>query len=255
MSNPNPPAQPDTQQIQQAISETAKPQQGVPLEVHLPTGEVFKGTTPQEMLDKLVASKTEATRTIQAERARIQQLEEELRQARTPPPDADADARRQLALQYYETWAKDPTEATKIQMSQLLGVPAEQVADVLKAAVSNSSVRGATEEFIARYPDFPQSPQTAEMMKQALRDRFGEGLHVATADNLELVYNDLRRQGKITPSAMVPTATMNASTPPPNLRGAGAAPNPVNDVLAQFQNMSVDDMKKTLDRLYAQGVR
>lgn len=255
MSNPNPPAPPE-QQIQQAIEQVKTEQQlnkngGMPLEVTLETGEKYVGTTPQELLDKLVQGKTEASKAIKAERDRNAELQAQISMLQQQIPQAspsDADKQRKIQDRY-KTWSENPTEATKQDLADLLGVPVERVVDVMREAIGSSVVNKAADEFLARCPDFPQTPQTASLMRDELSRRYGTTPDAASADNLELVYHQLVREGRIQPQAMAPSALMNANTPIPNLRGGSAPPNPVNDLIAQARTMPLEQLKQVLDRL------
>src|SRR6185436_15010183 len=167
-----------------------KTAQGIPLEVKLPTGEIYRGSTPQEVLDQMIAGKVEANRYIE------QQKRQNAEYSRPTPSADEAEQQRKIQARY-TTWAQNPTEATRQDLADLLGVPADKVVDVMKQAITNSTVSSATEEFMNRVPNFPNNPQTAQMMNATLRRRFCSGMEAATADNLELAYNELVRTGQI----------------------------------------------------------
>ena len=249
MSNPNPPADP----IAQVISEVKKdaPGGGIPLEVTLTTGQIYRGATPQEVLDQLVKAQTESTITIKQQRDRTKELEAQLEQAHAPKPSESDAAQQQKLTAYYETWAKDPTDATRGQLADLLGIPKDRVIEVLKNAITASTANSASDEFIARYPEFPSNPQTAQLMNEKLRQLFGGGIDAATADNLELAYNALRREGRIVPNTLAASGFTQPPQPLPILRGSSAPPNPnlLND--AEFRSLSLDKMKEVLERATA----
>lgn len=249
MSNPNPP-NPSPDQIQQAINATT---QGVPLEVRLETGQVYRGATPQDVLNQLVAAQTEASRTITSERAERARIEHELAtvKAQIPAPPVDAsDAEKQA---YYQKWAQNPDEALQEQFGKMLGIPASKVTEVLKRAVNTTVVNSAADEFMARYPNFP--PAASQLMNQRLKERFGESMDATTADNLELVYGELVRTGRITPEPLSATGVSHPYTAVANLRGQQAPPNPMNQVLSDFASLPLDKMREALERMQAQGIR
>ena len=248
MSNPNPPGTPGADQIQQAIDQIAKPS-STPLQVNLQTGEVYKGDTPEDLLSKLVASKEEATRTIRAREAEMNDLRGQMAelQARIPQPPPDQSQTKDN--EYYETWAKDPDEAARMQLSKMLGIPKDKVVDVLKTVVKDGLTTKAADEFVMRNPEFPQSQESAAIITQMLAQRFGQTIESTTADNLELVYHQAVREGRLQPRQLQTQRIEQPNQVMPNLRGGSAPPNPVNDVMSQFNSMSLEQMKATLERL------
>ena len=251
MSNPNPenPAAP----IAAVIKDVTQTPGDFPLEVSIPDSpQKFTAKTPQEMLDKLVAAQTEATRTIASERSQRAALEGQVNELKSripaPPDAAAADAELQ---EQFNRWAKNPTEATRHDLAKLLGVAPDRVVDVMKEAIGNSVVNKAADEFLVRCPDFPQTPQTAALIKNALAARYGSTMEAATADNLEIVYHQLVREGQIQPQSPPPTGLINANIPIPNLRGPSAPPNPVNDIMRQAYTMPLEQLKEVIDRLSA----
>lgn len=262
MSNPNPQVPPE--QIAAAIEQVQTEQQinkpgAFPLEVSIPgTPQKFTGSTPQEVLDKLVHAQAEATRTIAEERTKRSELETQFQtlqgQIERQKPQTTDDPQQEIQ-EHFNLWAKNPTEATKLQLAKILGVPPERVADVMKDAIGTSVVNKAADEFTMRCPDFPQTQQNAVLMRDALAARYGTTPDAATADNLEIVYHQLVREGKIQPASVPVQALANGITPIPHLRGNSAPPNPVNDLLAQARTMPIEQLKEVINRLSTQGVR
>lgn len=252
MSNPNPPTV-DPAQLQQAVTEVRQttPQQGIPLEVKLPTGQIYRGTTPQEVLDQLVQAQTEASQLIKQQKDQLRDMEARIAEYTAPKPSETDAAHQKKIADRYTTWAQNPTEATRQDLADLLGVPADKVVDVLKGAITNSTVSAATEEFMNRVPNFPNNPQTAALMNETLRRRFGSGMEAATADNLELAYNELVRTGRINPDPMQASGVNNPYQAIPSLRGSTAPQNPVNDMLRQFGEMNLEQMKSVIEKYAA----
>lgn len=252
MSNPNPPN--PEQAIQQAIEQSKQTPGAMPLEVKLATGQVYKAETPQELLNKVVAAQEEASRTIQVERQQREQLQQQMAemQKQIPPPPADASQAEKDA--YYMTWAQDPRAALTQQIAKEMGISPDKVWPTLKRAVEGSVATTAADEFLGRYPGFVQTPQNVALIKEGLRQRFGESMEQTTADNLELVYNGLVRAGRIDPASMPASGMNQPYTAVANLRGQQAPPNPVNGILQDFAALPLDKMKETIDRLAASGV-
>ena len=259
MSNPNPPNS-EPQQIQQAIEQVQQNANltkngGIPLEVRLETGQVYTGTTPQEVLDKLVAAQTEASRTLTARNQELEALRHEvttLKQATPPPAPTDKQTR---VAEYYSKWSEDPTEATKMVLADMLGLPADVAVPVLQQAVSNSIVDAASNEFKTRCPDFPENAQNAAMLARAVEQKYGKSLAAASADNLEIAYHELVRNGHITPNALPTAGIAQPNQVLPNLRGNSANPNPVVDVLSQARTMPLDQLKQVIENLQTANAR
>lgn len=241
-------------QIQQVISEVQKPTE-FPLEVKLETGQIYRGQTPQDVLDQIVNAQTEATRTIRAREAEMAGLRQELESVKQQIPKPPANASDAEKQQYYQTWAQDPKQALMMQLGEMIGVKPERVVEVLKRSVEGSTVNSAADEFLGRCPDFPRTNEAGQLMHAAIKSRFGEGPDATTADNLELVYHDLVRNGRIAPGMAPIQSTSQPYQPIPNIRGNSAPPNPVNDIMAQAQTMKLDDLKVVLERLKAQGLQ
>ena len=247
------------QQIQQAIndvqSEAKLNKPGFPLEVTLETGERYTGATPQELLDKLVAGKTEASKAIKAERDRNAELTAQVAmlQQQIPVRTPSQDEKQAKIQEYYNVWAKDPTEATKQNLAELLGVPAENVVEVMKDAIGSSFVNRAADEFTMRCPDFPQTPQNAVLMRDALAAKYGKTIQAATADNLEIVYHQLVRDGRIQPNALPVQGVVNGNVPLPNIRGGSAPPDAELDIRRRAYTMPINELKAVIDRLSTQG--
>ncbi len=249
----NPPPDP----IQQVIENVNTNEQlkGMPLEVAIPgTPQVFKGNTPQELLDQMVRAQAEGTRTIAETRQQVKQLEAELaaaRQVQAPPPTPGAKNNDE----YFKTWAENPNQALKRQLAEEFGLPEDKVIPMLKRGLETSVVNAAAEEFISRCQDFPQSPQSAELMRNKVAQRFGVTADAANADNLELAYHELVREGKLVPNQIPTSGILNQSTPLPNLRGGSVPASPVTDVMAQFGKMTADQMKEAIEKMAAMGHR
>ncbi len=242
------------QQIQQAINEVQAENKSTPfpLEVTIPgTPTKFTGSTPQEVLDQLVNAQSHATRTIAEERAKRAELEARLveMERRQPPPEPNADQAR--IQERYNLWAKNPTEATKQDLADMLGVPADRVIDVMKEAIGSSIVNKSAGEFIERYPDFPQTEANARMMRDGLAAKYGKSLEAATADNLEVVYHQLVREGRIQPQALPVQGLNNPTQPMPNIRGGSAPPDAELDLRRKAYTMPLNELKAVVDRLGA----
>lgn len=236
-----PPATTLEQQIQQATNTT-------PLEIRLETGEHYTGATPQELLDKLAAGKTEASKTIKAEREQRHALERQIAELQQRIPAAPASEPSAATEQYYQTWAKDPEAAFKMQLGTVLGVDPAQAVQILQRTIGQSSVQSASDEFTMRCPDYPGTPEAGQMMREAMAKRFGNSPVAVTADNLELTFNQLVREGKMTPAHQQAAATAGVAPPNPVLRGTSVPPSQEADLLRQAREMPLDKLRELLQR-------
>lgn len=252
-----PPVTPD-QAIQQAI-ESAKQPDSFPLEVKLETGQVYRGQTPQEVLDQLVKAQTEASRTIKAQRDEMETLRSEVQSVRQrveapqAPPTADA------AQEYLLKWAQNPEAATKEKVAEAFGVTPEalpRLAQEMQQQIAGRKIEQAADEFSRRCPEFPQTPESSQMMRQALIERYGTnnlGFVSQDPDKLEATYHELVRQNRIQPNYMPPSGYSQAPAMMPNLRG-NSAPNTGVDFEYQFRQLPLEKQKQVLDDLAARGI-
>ncbi len=243
------------QQVIENVNTAAKISENGVIEIAIPDSpQVFKGT-PQELLDQFVKAQTNATQTIKSERQEKEQLRQELANMRAqqvqPPPPPGAKNNDE----YFKTWAENPNQALKRQLAEEFGLPEDKVIPMLKRGLETSVVNAAAEEFISRCQDFPQSPQSAELMRNKVAQRFGVTADAANADNLELAYHELVREGKLVPNQIPTSGLMNQNQPLPNLRGGSVPASPVTDVMAQFGKMTADQMKEAIEKMAAMGHR
>lgn len=247
MSNPNPPLGPQTPPV------TDPNAGGFPLEVAIPgTPQVFRGNTPQEVLDALVNAQAEASRTISSERAASAQLRNELEAARQQavPPPAASDAAKQAEIEeYYAQWSKNPDEANRLSIARILKLPPDTAVALLQKAVTGATIDAASSEFKRRYPDFPETTENAQLLAQTVEAKYGKSLAAANADNLEVAYHELVRTGRITPNTLPVSAVDRPNAVMPSLRGSSAPPDPVVDLLSKAHTMPLDKLREAIDNL------
>lgn len=247
MSNPNPPGTPAD--IAQVIKDVQAP--AAPIEISLETGQVYRGSTPQELLENLAKAQTEATKAMRVResenaelRTKITQLEQRIPKPEPTPTDAKV-------TQYYQDWAKDPTKANLQLLAEGLGLPSDQLVPVLRNVIESATARSAADEFVNRYPGFEGNPQNVQMLRDRVQQKFGQTLGAATADNLELSYQSLVREGKITPGQQPISGIDNQNIPIPNLRGGSAPVDPQLEIMQQAQTMPLDKLAEVIKRLGA----
>lgn len=247
MSNPNPPGTPEG--IAQVIKEVNAPP--APLEISLETGQVYKGNTPQELLENLARAQTEATKAMRVRetenadlRSKITQLEQ-----RIPKPQPTVDDAKNS--KWFQTWAENPTQANLQSLAEGLGLPPEQLVPVLRNVIESATARSAADEFVNRYPGFDGNPQNVQLLRDRVQQKFGQTLGAATADNLELSYQSLVREGKINPGQQPLSGVDSQNIPIPNLRGGSAPADPQLEIMQQAQTMPLDKLAEVIKRLGA----
>ena len=245
MSNPNPPGTPA--EAAQVIKEVNAPAQ--PIEISLETGQVYRAATPQEALEKLAAAQTEATKAIRLRESENAELRTKLAQLEQQIPKPQANPNDAKTTQYYEDWAKNPTKANLDLLANGLGLPADQLVPVLRNVIESATARTAADEFVNRYPSFEGNPTNVQLLRDRVQQRFGQNLGAATADNLELAYQSLVREGKIVPGQQAYAGVDSPTIPIPNIRGGSAPPNPELEIMQQAQTMPLDKLAEVIKRL------
>lgn len=242
MSNPQPPGTPGPEDIQRAIND-ATTKNDFPLEVKLETGQVYRGSTPQDVLNALVKAQEEASRTIKARETEMGQLREKVGEleAKIPPPPQDP--HKAQNEQFFAQLAEKPTEAIINTFADKMGIPPDQLVPMLQKTIRGYAASSGAEEFMSRVPEYPRTPEAGQMMKDALGNR------EPTADNLELAYHQLRREGRIQPAYVPPTQIMNPNQPMPVLRGSAVPPTQAMDAIAKAQTMDLNQLKQVIEQL------
>lgn len=247
----------DAAQVQQAIKEAQAPQ--APIEIKTETGSVFKGTT-DEIIEQMKKSIEHGTRTIYQNNQELERLRSAAQTPQTPTPQTPVSADDQVNAKYWEKWQKSPVEAQDYIDSVRLGVPEEQVRQVLRGTLQQTQVtlqQQGGAEFQQRCPDFPSSPEASQALVAAMKQRYGNSTPSSAAelaDRLEVTYGQLVRNGQITP-ADLPIAR-NGAGPIPAL-GGGGQQSSMLDVTneADFRRLSPEKMREVIERLAAQGRR
>ncbi len=220
--------------------------------VETKTGAVFEGSSEQEVLQKLVQSVESGSEHIKQLRGEVGQLKQQVQQA--PQPQQPA-GQKTVQDQYWEIWQKDPILADRFAESVRLGIPIEQVDQIQRQTMQSAATsqqQAAAAEFMSRCPDYPEGDVlAAQAISQRLQQRFPG--QMPTADNLELVYNDLVRAGTIAPRDIPISEIQNPAVPLPRLGGTQQQ-QPV-DFERQFRELKPDQMKKVIEELRAKGAR
>lgn len=244
--------------LQQAIKDVqTPPRDAVPIEVRLPqSGRTYKGGSEREVLDQLVHAQDSATLKIQEQNAELERLRQTQAAPAQQAPISEDDKVNAI---YWEKWQKSPVAAQNYIDSVRLGVPEDQVPQVLRGTLQQTHVaqqQQAGADFQQRCPDFPNTPEATSALIQSMRQRYGNRPAVDAAelaDRLEVTYGQLVRSGSITPTAL--PITHGGGGPIPALGGGHQSQvlDATNE--ADFRRLSPEKMKEVIERLQAQGRR
>lgn len=237
---------------QQVLEQVATPPQQAatsPIRIETKTGQVFEGATEAEVLQKLTYSVEHGSSRIRELGDELQQLRQQVMQQQTPQPNQ---AKTPTEI-YWEKWQRDPIEAARYADSVRLGLPENVVDQVQRQTLlqtASMAKNNAVQEFMNRCPDYPDDPQTADLMRRQVAAQF-PGQPV-TADTMELAFNALVRSGAVIPVDVQLDGIEDQGTMP--RVGAGSQLPPM-DFERQFRQLSPDQMKKAIEELSARGAR
>ena len=242
-------------QVQQAIKDATVPPGAEPVEIKTSTGQVFKGATTDEVIAQMRQSIEHGTTTIHQQR---QELEQARQHAQPPAPQVPISDDDKVNATYWEKLGRSAMEAQNYLDSIRLGIPEDQVPQVLRGTLQQTQVnlqQQAGTDFQARCPDFPSNnPAAVQTLVNAMKQRYGASAPsnaAELADRLEVTYGQLVRSNQITP-ADLPIARYN-SAPVPPLGSSGNAPS--IDILNEqnFRRLTPDQMRDAILRLEQQG--
>ena len=208
------------------------------IEVKLETGQVYKGKTKDEIMDKLAKAETEATKAIRDRDEQIRNLTAALASKASSPTTAKAAERKMDesfdSSKYYELLQKDPLAAETYILEHNPTVQAL----VQKLARIDEGVE--TYNFQVRNQDYPATKEASAAIMARME---AEG-RSWTADNLEIVFNTLKREGTVKPLEAKKEAEEEVKTPkpPPTVRGESFQ----QEAHAQIEQLSDADLEKLL---------
>lgn len=232
---------PETQQeLEKALGAEQKE-----IEIKLDTGEVFKGKSPDEVLEVLSKAKAEATKTIRDREAqvkerdgRIRDLEDKLVALSTPMGGKKEDESFQKET-YYQLLAEDPLAAHNYALAATMGVAPHDVPTVLRwtrATTEEMAAHLANFQFRSQHPDAPEGGDFADVMYERMRKEDRDW----NAKNLHVSYLELVDEGKVKPVAKKPAESTGPEPPPPDL----GAPSVSTSGEPDYWGMSWDQLEK-----------
>lgn len=258
---------PTDQQLKDALAEVQKPEQKE-IEIKLDTGEVFKGASYDEVIQKIAKSKEEASHEIRRQRDRNELLEqtvETLKQAAPEPRETPKRKSEEMTtLEWLQRWEKDPRGTEREFIKQSL---AEELGldnfDQLRAAFHRahevtSQVQQNMEvtQFLAKHPEFSQSQEDAQRILDHLKSNGldpDRGDYVSVRD-FEASYYALREEGKIVPLSESRTAPpgQGGLEPPPALpSGTSGGTGGIEETEKFIRGGKEDDVVRLLRQLGA----
>ena len=201
--------------LKELRQEQATPDQPTEYEIKLATGQIYKGKTQDEAVQKLVKSQEEASRAISEREWQIKELKTQLEAQRRQPQSASVtvgDGNGYDHNAYLELLAQDGGKATDYLYRTKygiddLGAAFKEVQAYREQQAQASAVAG----FYADIPEFPATKENGQLMESELNKQG----YAVTKDNLKLVYYDLVRADQIQPM----------ETEKPKSRGARALPS------------------------------
>lgn len=240
----------------QQTQQPAQPQ--VPKEVRLANGQVYRGADDAALIAQLKQAQENAA----AEITRLKQLEKEYRQI----PPQNSTAQPPTGFKNDEFWSlmdRDPQAGLDYYFSNRFGQSPDEFVSTFQHTTQVASVAEQAMEttaFLNRVPDFPGGDAAASAIMTRLQMR---DLPI-NANNMELVFYELVREGQITPASqsqqtsptqqptaapMEPASSLpTRPLPPPHLTSGGAAsPQDTElDLARRAAGLSTSDLEKLL---------
>jgi len=239
------PTIPSSEELNKAVKDVAAgaalADKGIPLEVKLTTGQVYHGSTPQELLDQLVKAQENSSMALKQTKDELAQIRAEQVQRVQEAQHVQADNEYSDG-EYYKLFAENPRKA---------------------------------QEYLDRFdPEKQEYKQTIEgMRRQSEIDRFKANVGFAptqeeavlfgqefaaakmepTANNLELMFYRLVNQGKIRAPQI--SGVSGQQAPPPNLGGGSTGMGGGGFDMAAFRQLPADQQKQVIEKLRAQGYK
>lgn len=254
------PATPDPTQLQQVIKDVQQPANVTPIEIRTDTGQVFKGSSMDDLIQQMKKSIESGTVTIRDKNVELEQLRQAQQQTPTVPQAPVSDDER-INQTYWTKWQRSPIEAQNYLDSVRLNIPEEQVPNVLRGTLAQTQVslqQQAGSDFQQRCPDFPNHnseaiPLLISTMQQKYANRPAPADASELADRLETTYGQLVRSGRLTPADLPIDAGPGSGIPSLGPSGQGRNIDAMNE--QNFRQLTTEQMKAAIERLQAQGRR
>lgn len=213
--------------------DAAPPAEPQMLEVKLATGQVYKGKTEKEVIDQLVKAQEHASMTIHEKDQQLKQVLSQMSTQRSAPATENAGFDQ---AKYFKLMEQNALEA-----ADYLDSFRPKVREAYQS-VQQLKQGGELTAFLNTCQDFPSTDPSAI---SAMKARMNAEGREPTADNLELVYGRLTREGVIKP-APKQSSSEQIPAPAPVLGGHSASSAP--DPFAELERMSMAELEKVYRR-------
>jgi hypothetical protein len=227
----------ETEQARIAAEKTEQPPEEYKVEIE---GQVFKGASEKEVLDKLVKAQENATRTIREERQRSKELQQQLERSKpiatsdtNGTTNGEYDPKKYLAM--WESGDFIGAENYNLQHNPTV----QRVLSVVEAIERNTIV----DRFNSMNPDFTRSAENGDLLVREV-ERLGgnpeDPLHLSAA------WTSLKESGKVTVQEDEPARERPKPPPSPRARGGNGLSS---SAVAEAEQMSTEDLDKYLRKV------
>jgi hypothetical protein len=222
----------------------------------------FEADTLEGLVDKLASAQENATRKIREQAA-------ELKKAAPAAAVAPAPMTETERFLLSQELMSDPEAAFKKIYERSIGPTREKEMVELREAARFVREAKASNEFVEKHPEFHPSPANGDRMTKYLRAYNLEG----TLENLETAFRDLSESGLLEAKTDSTADTTNEETEPTRIarpaetvrvvrkvasglsaRRSAPAPAPKEPTEADYQKMSLDELRDKALAAVAQGL-
>lgn len=252
--------QPTAEELAAAVNNVALSTGAVPTEITTTTGQVFRGKTPQELIDQMKHSVENGTSAIKNLNDRLSAQETELarlREAAAQPPaptNATPDPNTEFYSRFTQNAANTAAGVTAMEyaLSGTLGVEPTEVRSTLQRAVKSSEEarqERTANAFMTQVPEYQNTPQNGQLITQALSTM---GLE-PSVPNLVYAYHTLVHRG-LMQAGSVPVS-QNTVQPPPMLQGSSAPSITTGFDMSKFANLSAEQQRQVIEEMHGKGYK
>lgn len=211
--------------------------------IELPTGEVFKGKSWEEVANAAAKAKADTTSAYKTEKEKREALESQL-QAAVVPKKEETNGNGFNAAKYWEMVNEGKLlDAEKYKLGALFDMPAETVVSTFRETVRKTDEVYDTieiEKFKSSHPDYPGGEEASSAIMSRVKEYGGAW----DARVMHRAYKDLVEEGKIKPMALDDTGSTGGA-PLPVLEG-GTSGASSDALLDQFTGLSTEQMEAVL---------
>lgn len=210
--------------------------------IELPTGEVFKGKSWEEVANAAAKAKSDTTTAYKTEKELREQAEARL--AAVPPPKIETNGNGVDWSKYWQMVNEGKMkEAVAFSLGAVFDMPADTVVSTFRETVRKTDEVYDTieiEKFKSSHPDYPGGEEASSAIMSRVKEYGGAW----DARVMHRAYKDLVEENKITPLALEDTNSAGGA-PLPVLEG-GTSGSSSDALLDQFSGLSTEQMEAVL---------